>query len=58
MLFRFLFLFFLIYWAYKLIVSLFPSKKSDIEVNGKSSNEPLDLSDSDVEDVDYKEIKD
>ncbi len=58
MLFRFLFLGFLIYWAYKLIVSLLPSRKSDIEVNGKSSNEPLDLSDSDVEDVDYKEIKD
>ena len=58
MLFRILILGLLIYWAFRIGSRLFSSPKDNVEVKGSSSKTPLDLSDQDVEDVDYKEIKD
>ncbi|MBN2410369.1 hypothetical protein JXQ31_01680 [candidate division KSB1 bacterium] len=47
----------LVYWVLKIFVKLFSSGKSNIEVKGQSQNEPLDLKDQEVEDIDFKEIK-
>lgn len=58
MLFRILILGLLIYWAFRIVTHLFSPPKSNVEVKGTSSKTPLDLSDQDVEDVEYKEIKD
>lgn len=46
------------YLAYKLVTNLLStSANSKTKVEGKSRNKPLDLSDQDVEDADYEDIK-
>ena len=47
----------LVYWVLKTVVKLFSSGKSNVEVKGQSQKEPLDLKDQEVEDIDFKEIK-
>jgi len=47
----------LIYWAIRIFVKIFSSGKSNVEVKGKSQKDPLDLRDQEVEDIDFKEIK-
>jgi len=47
----------LFYLAAKLVGALL-SPKSRTEVRGRSKSKPLDLSDKDIEDVDYKERDD
>ncbi len=58
MLFRLLFLGLAFYFAARIVGGLFKSSDSSVEVRGKSKNEPLDLSDDDVIDVDFKETED
>ena len=57
-LFRILIIGFLIYFGLKMIGSLFSSGRSVIEVKGKRKAKPLDLSNKDVQDIDFKESKD
>ena len=47
----------LVYWILKIFVKLFSSGKPNVEVKGQSQKEPLDLKDQEVEDIDFKEIK-
>ena len=47
----------LVYWVLKIFMKLFSPGKPNVEVKGKSHNEPLDLKDDEVEDIDFKEIK-
>jgi len=55
---RLLLLAFAIYLATRIVGGLFkPAKPSD-EVRGTSKNTPLDLSEDDVIDIDFKETKD
>ena len=56
--FRLLILGLFFYIAAKLVASLFSAAKSRTEVRGRSKSKPLDLSDKDVEDVDFKERED
>jgi len=58
MFFRILVLGLLFFWAIKLVNSLLGSNKPRTEVRGKAKNKPLDLSDEDIEDIDFKETKD
>ncbi len=58
MFFRIILLGLLFYWAIKVVSSLLGSNKPRTEVRGESRNKPLDLSDEDIEDVDYKETED
>jgi len=46
-----------VYWVLRIFVKLFSSGKPDVEIKGQSQNEPLDLKDEEVEDIDFKEIK-
>jgi len=48
---------FLIYFAAKVASALLKPKKSPIEVHGKGKNQPLDLSEEDIQDVQIKEEK-
>ena len=47
----------LVYWVLRIFVKLFGAGKPNVEVKGKSQNVPLDLKDEEVEDIDFKEIK-
>ena len=55
MIFRFLFLAFLFYLAMRILSSVFKSEK---KVSGKSPSKPLNYTDKDVQDIDYKEYDD
>ncbi|MDZ7359732.1 MAG: hypothetical protein ONB46_03250 [candidate division KSB1 bacterium] len=60
MLMRFLFLALIIYLAYRVINALVfgaPPKREHDQVKGKPRNRPLDLSNLDVEDAKFQEIK-
>ncbi len=57
MIFQYIIVGILVYWILKIFVKLFGSGKSNVEVKGKSQKEPLDLKDQEVEDIDFKEIK-
>ena len=57
MFFQYLIVGILIYWAIRIFVKIFSSGKSNVEVKGKSQKDPLDLRDQEVEDIDFKEIK-
>ena len=46
-----------IYWMIKLLKNVVKPAKPDVEIKGKSKAKPLDLSNEDVEDVDFKETK-
>jgi len=48
----------LFYLVYKLVLFFFnlSSNAPQQQVHGQSQSQPLDLSDSDVEDVDFKEL--
>ncbi len=46
------------YWIYKIVVRLGKPAEPRVQVRGKPNADPLDLSDTDVEDVDYREVKD
>lgn len=50
----------IIYFAYRLVQSLFLPKKqtSNQNVAGKRKSKPLDLNKKDVEDANYREIED
>jgi hypothetical protein len=56
--FRLIILAVLFYLVSRVFAALFKSTDGDrkMEVRGESQNDPLDLSDADVEDVDYKEL--
>ena len=58
MFFRLLIFIFLIFWAVKLLSTLLHSGKPPSEVRGDSQSKPLDLSNEDIEDVDFKETED
>lgn len=45
------------YWILKIVKSMFGSGKPDVEIKGKPKQEPIDLSQENIEDVDFKEIK-
>jgi hypothetical protein len=53
----FLFYGFLAYLVLKLFKNTGSSGKSNIKVSGHQKNQSLDLSNEDVEDVDYKDVK-
>ena len=55
--FRLLFLGLALYLASRIVGGLFKSKPTE-EVGGASKNEPLDLSEDDVIDIEFKETKD
>lgn len=56
---RLLFFFLLIYWGIRAVAKLLQSDKPKTEVRGRpKQRNSLDLSDKDVEEVDFKEIKD
>ncbi len=56
--FRLILLAFLIYLALKLIKSLLAPPRNDIEVKGTpTTKKPLDLSDADIEDAKFEDIK-
>ncbi len=48
----------LAFWAVKLVGNLLGGGKPKNEVRGKSRSKPIDLSNEDIEDVDFKEKKD
>jgi hypothetical protein len=54
---RLLLLGFVVYLVVKLMANLLGTAKPPTEVRGKSTKKPLDLSNKDIEDVDYKETK-
>ena len=54
---RFIFLAIALYLAARIVGSFIKSPKSQVEVKGDTKKETLDLSDEDIQDVDYKEIK-
>jgi len=57
---RFLLLALIIYLAYRVISALVfsaPPKREHDQVKGKARNRPLDLSNMDVEDAKFREIK-
>jgi hypothetical protein len=56
--FRLLFFGLALYIASRIVGGLFKSTDTSSKVGGASKNEPLDLADEDVIDVDFKEIKD
>ena len=58
MLFRLIILALLFYLVTRIVALMFASKGNDqgTKVRGSSQTNPLDLSDEDVEDVDYKEL--
>ena len=56
--FRFLFLGLAFYLAARIVGGLFKPTDSGTTVKGKRKNAPLELSDDDVIDVDFKETKD
>ena len=47
----------LIYWILKIILRSLFSVKPKVEVKGSSQKRPLDLTNQEVEDIDFKEIK-
>lgn len=48
----------ILYLAYKLVTSILSlSDNSKNKVKGRQKNKPLDLSNHDVEDADYEDIK-
>jgi len=54
-----LFLYFLIfYFGYRVLSGAFKSPSKKVNVGGRSRSKPLDLTDQDVEDADYKELED
>jgi len=56
---RLLFIFLFLYWGIRAISKLLQSDKPNQRVHGKPrQDKSLDISDSDVEEVDFKEIKD
>ncbi|MBN1480399.1 hypothetical protein JXA70_09020 [candidate division KSB1 bacterium] len=54
---RLLFIGIALYLAARILGGLFSTPAKKVEVKGDSKKDALDLSDEDVEDVDYKEIK-
>ena len=56
-LFRILLIGFLLYWAVKLTSSILRSGRTQPEVKGKPHTKPIDLSDADIEDVDFEETE-
>jgi hypothetical protein len=48
----------LLFWLFKLITSLLTPGKKEPRVTGKAKSKPLDLSQEDIEDVDFKETRD
>jgi len=55
--FRLLFLGLALYLGARIVSGLFKPSQPSSKVSGKSKNEPLDLSDDDVIDVDFEETK-
>ncbi|HPG39372.1 MAG TPA: hypothetical protein PLP19_01100 [bacterium] len=47
----------LIYWILKIIIRSLFGIKPKVEVKGSSQKKPLDLTNQEVEDIDFKEIK-
>jgi hypothetical protein len=47
----------LVYWILKFIAKILFSAKPKVEVKGSSQKGPLDLTNQEVEDIDFKEIK-
>jgi hypothetical protein len=58
MLFRFLVYILLFTLIAKLFKAIVKPVKTNIQVSGESQKPPLDLSKEDVQDINYKEIKD
>ncbi len=58
MMFRLLLLGLLFYLAARVLGLIFkPSSESDIEIKGKSESKPLNVDENDIDDVDFKDIK-
>ena len=55
---RLIIIFIIIYFGMKLIQNFLKAPTPKNEVKGSPKQKPLDLSDADIEDADYKEIKD
>jgi hypothetical protein len=55
---RYLIFALLLFWLFKLITSLLTPGKKEPRVTGKAKSKPLDLSQEDIEDVDFKETRD
>ena len=47
----------LAYWILKIIARSLLNPKPKVNVKGSSQKRPLDLTDQEVEDIDFKEIK-
>ncbi|MBN2000843.1 hypothetical protein JW935_25055 [candidate division KSB1 bacterium] len=55
---RFLFYGLFAYWIFKFIARMSKPSEPRVQVRGKPNADPLDLSDNDVEDVEYRDVKD
>jgi hypothetical protein len=58
MFFRFLLTVLGVYFLYRVIKRAIPQSPTDKEVRGRPQNKPLDLSDKDVKDAEYKDLDD